>query len=191
MKKVIKISVLLIAFCGLLYAHADAQSRNSKKENAFTSRLWYGGGLNLGFSGSQFESIFQLGVSPMVGYKIFEEFSIGPRVGIQYSHYRSNLGGRTETANPLSWAAGVFSRYKIMRTIFAHAEYEFENAALFSYGVDGLEVLRRERSNFYVGAGYNSGSTFGYEIVLLYNTLQPQNEIESPFRLRVGFTYNF
>lgn len=193
MKKVITISALLLILVGCLQNEMEAQSRSSREQagSTFASNLWYGGGVNLGFSGNSFESIFQLGVSPMVGYKIFEEFSIGPRVGIQYIHYRTNLGGRVQTANPISWSTGVFSRYKFFPTIFGHVEYEFENAAIFTIGADGLEVLRRERNNFYIGAGYNSGGEWGYEILVLYNTLQPENDINPPFSFRFGFTRNF
>lgn len=194
MKKAIKISALLLALVVSLQISAQAQSRSSRQEssNDFASQLWYGGGINVGFTGNSFESIFQLGLSPMVGYKLFDEFSIGPRVAVQYIHYRTDLGGRgVETANPVSWAAGVFSRYKFFPTIFAHVEYEFENAAVFTIGADGLEVLRRERNNFYIGAGYNSGGEWGYEILVLYNTLQPENDINPPFNFRFGITRNF
>lgn len=193
MRKAIKIAGLVIM--ALIYCQIDGVAQSTsvreREKDDFASRLWYGGGVNIGFSGGNFESIFQLGVSPMVGYKIFEEFSIGPRVALQYTHYRTELGGRVETANPVSWAAGVFTRYKLFRSIFAQAEFEFENAAVFSFGVDGLEVLRRERNNFYVGAGYNSGGEWGYEILLLYNTTQANNDINSPFVFRFGFTRNF
>ena len=176
MKKVITISALLLLLVVCLQNEMEAQSRSNREQagSTFASNLWYGGGVNLGFSGNNFESIFQLGVSPMVGYKIFEEFSIGPRVGIQYIHYRTDLGGRVETANPISWSTGVFSRYKFFPTIFGHVEYEFENAAVFT-----------------IGAGYNSGGEWGYEILVLYNTLQPENDINPPFSFRFGFTRNF
>ncbi|MDX1940580.1 MAG: hypothetical protein SFU99_08510 [Saprospiraceae bacterium] len=194
MKKAIKISLLLLIVISLIQSVGQAQSRsreNDRRQSEFASRLWYGGGLALGFSSSGNESLFQLGLSPMVGYKIFEPFSIGPRVNLLYSHYRINFSGDVEKADAVSWSAGVFSRYKIIRNIFAHIEYEFDNAAVFSYGLDGLETLRRERSNFYVGGGYNSGGTWGYEILLLYNTLQPENDINPPFSFRIGFTHNF
>ncbi len=193
MRKAIRISMLVIVALFFWQVSAEAQRRDSRsqKQSDFASRLWYGGGVGLGFSGGNQESLFQIGLSPMVGYKIIEPFSIGPRVNLLYSHYRINFTGNVESANALSWSAAMFSRYKIVRNIFAHVEYEFENAAVFSYGVDGLETLRRERNNFYIGAGYNSGGEWGYEIVLLYNTLQPENDINPPFSFRIGFTRNF
>ncbi|MBK7871298.1 MAG: hypothetical protein IPJ74_11780 [Saprospiraceae bacterium] len=194
MKNAIKISLLLLIAIFTMQSTAEAQNRsreNDRRQSEFASRLWYGGGLTLGFTSSGNESLFQIGLSPMVGYKIFEPFSVGPRVNLLYSHYRINFSGDIESANAVSWSAGVFTRYKIVRNIFAHVEYEFENAAVFSYALSGLEALRRERNNFYVGGGYNSGGTWGYEILLLFNTLQPENDINPPFSFRIGFTRNF
>ncbi len=193
MKKAIHISVLALLFLFFWQLPVQAQHRNSKSksQSEFASKLWYGGGLGLGFSGGGNQSLFQLGVSPMVGYKIIEPFSIGPRVNLLYSHYRVNFLGNVETANAFSWSVAAFARYKFLRNIFGHVEYEFENAAVFSYGIDGLETLRRERNNFYIGAGYNSGGVWGYEILLLYNTLQPENDLNPPFTFRIGFTKNF
>lgn len=115
-----------------------------------------------------------------------------PRVSFFYSHYRYNFGGGdVQTANPITWTAGAFARYKIIRTIFAHAEYEFANSPVFDFSTGELKVLREQRTNTYIGAGYNSGERFGYEILLLYNLAEPDNSVESPFRIRIGFTYNF
>lgn len=195
MKKAICLSAFffLVLFCSFSpEAAAQRVNRDRKQNDNFSSRLWYGGGLNLGFASNNFESLFQIGVSPMVGYKIFEEFSVGPRAAIQYSYYKVRFGNSTESAQPLSWALGVFSRYKIIRNIFLHAEYELENEAVFNTFSGDLEVLRRERNNVFIGGGYNSGAPFGYEILLLYNLNLPENNsLDLPFELRFGFTYNF
>ncbi len=191
--------ILTVFLLPLFFVMMDAQvtvrsSRDAAKDNSFATHLWYGGGMNVGFANDGFSSLFRIGVSPMVGYKIFEEFSIGPRLSLQYDHYRFRpfgSGGSVETTNSLYWAAGVFSRYKVLRTIFAHVEYEFENAPVYAISGNSIEVLRRERTNAHVGAGYNSGDKFGYEILLLYNLLHPENDINSPFSFRIGFTYNF
>lgn len=171
----------------------DNSQSSTKKSNSFASRLWYGGNVGLGLSSNTFESIFQINLSPMVGYKIFDQFSIGPRASITYTNYRYKFGGGdVSSANPVSFSFGAFTRYKIIRSIFAHGEYEFENTPFFSFDNNGdIEVIRRQRNNTYIGAGYNAGDLFGYEILLLYNLNQPENDVDSPFRIRFGFTYNF
>lgn len=199
MNHISKITTLVILGLFLCQAALYAQVRveqvgetSEKKETTFASHLWYGGNVGLGFSSNTFQSLFQIGVSPMVGYKFFEQLSVGPRVSLFYSHYRLNFGGGdVQTASPLTWTAGVFARYKLFRTIFAHAEYEFENSPVFDFSTGDLEVLRLQRTNTYIGAGYNSGERFGYEIMVLYNLSLAENSIESPFDIRFGFTYNF
>jgi hypothetical protein len=200
MKKILLLGSLLFAFLFLfeneLCAQTDRERTRTEdyfdERGGFAHRLWYGGGFTLGFAGNQFESLFQLGISPMMGYKIFEQLSVGPRVSLTYSYYKVNYGGgRVEKAQPLNWSVGAFARYKIIPIIFAHVEYEYENAAVFVYNPN-LEVLRRNRDNTYIGAGYNSGNgLWGYEILLLYNLNTPENSIELPINLRFGITYNF
>lgn len=160
----------------------------------FEEKIWYGGGFNLGFSGSSFVSLFQLGISPMVGYKFTPKWSAGPRISLTYSYYsaRTANGGK-DNAQPISYAGGIFTRYKVIPAIFLHAEAELANEALVYSGVSQIEVQRRTRENVYLGVGYNSAGNngFGYEILLLYNLNMPQNIIESPFDVRFGFNYKF
>jgi len=165
-----------------------AQESTSK----FSDKLWYGGGVNLGISGSNGFNQFGLGVSPMVGYKFGEIFSAGPRVALNYTHIRVRLfNNEIATANPLSWAAGVFGRAKVFRTIFAHVEYELEEQALAFISGNDLVIQRQQRNNTYIGAGYNSGGIWASEIMLLYNVTPVITDLRSPFVVRFGFTYKF
>lgn len=202
MKRLLQLSLLALGL--LLSYQIDLNGqRNSRGSDAdqyfdesggFAHRLWYGGGFVLGFSGSNVSSNFTIGLSPMVGYKLTPEFSVGPRVSLEYSIIKTSQFGPPETVNPLSWGLGLFSRYKVLETIFAQVEYEFANEAdfLFRDNQGELQVARREQSNFYIGAGYNSGNgIIGYEILFLYNVNEPENSLELPIDLRFGFTYNF
>ncbi|MEO1623734.1 MAG: hypothetical protein AAFV25_01155 [Bacteroidota bacterium] len=217
MKKIVQLTTLfLLCFLIVGLNDADAQrSRNSRKRTSkndqyfdesgsLKSRLWYGGGFNLGFSGGNNINVFNIGLSPMVGYKIIEPVSIGPRVGIQYSSIKGiGSDGRTYKLRPISYSVGIFSRFKAFQNLFAQVEYEFESTEnFFTEGsvlgtvlaVRGGEVLkqRENRDNFYIGGGYNSGNgIFGYEIVLLFNLIDNGNNIELPIDLRFGFTWNF
>ena len=205
MKRIVQLSFLLLAILLCFNNDAFAQRKKKKKKKSetdeyfdesggFKHRLWYGGGFTLGFSGANNSSVFQLGVSPMVGYKITPDFSIGPRLSILYTYYRLEVfPGDVQSQDPLSFGFGAFSRYKVYQSFFAHVEYEFENEANFVLINGDLAVLRREQNNLFVGGGYNSsaGGPFGYEILLLYNLLLPENTVEVPFSFRIGFTYNF
>ncbi|MDX1666627.1 MAG: hypothetical protein R3350_05345 [Saprospiraceae bacterium] len=185
--------VFILAMLGMTLEAAAQRSRTERPESSFGNQLWYGGNFILGYASNSFSSEFQIGISPMVGYKFTELLSIGPRVGFVYSFFKTRLGnGRIEKAQPIDWAIGFFGRHKITHTLFAHLEYEFENEARVFVNFDQLEIARRERNNLYLGGGYNSGSDrIGYEILILYNLNEPQNTVENPFSIRFGFTYNF
>jgi hypothetical protein len=188
-----------------LYAQGGKKKTSKNDEyfddrGGFKHRLWYGGGFSLGFSGSGdcigCYSLFQLGLSPMVGYKLIGDLSVGPRVSFLYNNIRVRVGnGNVESVNPVSWSVGVFTRYKFLNFLFAHAEYGIENR-VNSIGIDFNDKVvftRLQRNNAYLGLGYNgsSGSLWGFEIALLYNLNLPNNDIESPFDIRAGVTYNF
>lgn len=223
MKQTSRILTLLL-FCTLFVgiSTADAQYYGKKKKKkkkteqvdkkkektedyfdesgGFKHKLWYGGGLTLGFSGGNDVSIFQGGLSPMVGYKIFDRLSVGPRVGFNYSYIKFFQSGRNYVVEPLSFNVGAFSRYKILDMIFAHVEYERfseesvdpDQDGFIEFDQDGeIATGRINSNNFYAGLGYNSGGLLAYEIALLYNFLEPENSFDTPFSIRAGFTYKF
>lgn len=187
---------LLIAICSFFLAgSASAQfGREDRPEPArFTDQLWYGGSFVIGFSGGTFESLFQIGLSPMIGYKLTPNFSFGPRISYVYSHYRQRIGGNVEKYNYGTYALGVFSRYKIVPMVFAHLEYSYQSDVVGFNTVDN-EPIRRNRGIPYIGLGYQSGGGYkraGYEILALYNLNAEENFIQGPFSFRIGFNYNF
>ena len=207
MKKIFLFSLLTLLLAAAFTNDAHAQRRGKKKkssktdeyfdESGFANKLWYGGGLNLGFSGGNTSSLFSFGLSPMVGYRVLDDIiSVGPRIGFQYNHYRvQDFSGKVYKTSPLSYNLGLFSRIKAFPNFFAQLEYEYENAEFVDGTIDPvtgeLDTYRASFDNVYIGAGYNSGGLFGYEILLLYNVNAPDDTIDSPFDIRVGFTYKF
>lgn len=171
-----------------------ASALHGQSGEKFTDRLWYGGGINLGISGGQGSSAFGLGLSPMVGYKIAGPLSVGPRVSVMYTHLRATVGpNRVESANVVTWGAGVFARVKVLPNIFGHVEYEIaEEAFRDILAFNTLEVIRVRNGNTYIGAGYNTGrGAWGSDITVLYNLTLADDDPRSPFSIRFGFTYNF
>jgi len=207
------ILALLLLFT-LASLPAQAQKSKSKRSSGvaeylddkgnFASHLWYGGNFNLGFNGTSYYNLFNIGISPMVGYRVLEPLSFGPRVTFQYTYLKGTCSdGRVRKTQPLSYGAGVFSRVKFLRNFFVHAEYEYESAeypladpfsGYFAFDPDKDRILtqRENRDNVFIGAGYNSssGRGFGTEILLLYNVLGSEL-LELPFDFRFGLTYNF
>lgn len=188
------IFIFLVSFT--LDAEAQRKKNDRKKDNKTEDyfdesgvgsfRFWYGagGGLNFGsFNGS---NLFIVSLSPMVGYKLTPEFSIGPRAELSYIHSRANNRGAVTKENYFDYGIGVFTRYKVFKQFFAHAEYQIENARSRTIGVDDRET----RNNFFFGGGYSSGGQVGYEISILWNFLD-DDTIDIPIDYRIAFTYNF
>ncbi len=216
MNKLTKIGFLMILFSLVLcIATVDAQNygRGKKKKKkkkpartektddyfdesgSFAHRLWYGGGLTLFFTGNS----FNIGVTPMVGYKITDQISVGPRFKIDY--YQEKLYGEFNYKST-SWGTGLFTRGKLFQNVFAHVEYEYENLEVPDYIGNGQLQLdpndpndilteRENRNNFHLGLGYTSGGLVAYEIMVLYNVLESDSSERLPWDLRFGFTYNF
>ncbi len=172
--------------------HPEHPERSEKKLSPFFSRLWYGGGVSLGFTGNSGVSQFGFGISPMVGYKIYGPFSAGPRVSITYSSFKVR---GYKALNVFDKEAGLFLRAKVFRGFFLQGElsHEWGNDIGITFNGD-LVKIKNEFDNQYLGAGYNFGDgQVGSEIGIFYN-LNAANDINSnrdPWEYRFGFTWKF
>ncbi|MBL7815108.1 MAG: hypothetical protein JNL70_08860 [Saprospiraceae bacterium] len=175
------------------------------ESGGFKHRLWYGGNMNLNFGGDGLSySLLTMGITPMVGYKIVGGLSAGPRLGINYNRYKV-LDSQNQglVVNLTDYTVGAFTRYKVFKNFFAHAEADY-----YSFQLPGTETapgtiikdvngkvfkFRYSETNYYAGVGYNSGGLIGYEIMALYNFSigSKTNDLRSPIDIRFGFTYNF
>ncbi len=214
MKKIMLFSLLALFFTVAFSNDAFAQKKKTKKKSSktdeyfddsgFANKLWYGGSFLLGFAGSNNQSQFTFGLAPMIGYKLVNDLiSVGPRVGFEYNNIRVQAGGGGPVykASPLSYSVGAFARVKPFNNFFGHFEYEHQSAESTDPDGNGyIEVnpqtgkIITERvpfNNVYVGAGYNSGGLWAYEIMLLYNVNYPDNVVNSPFSIRFGITHKF
>ena len=189
---------------------AETQKPDKKKKKTddyfdekggFKHRLWYGGNFILNYSGTDGQSAFTIGATPMVGYKIIGGLSAGPRIGVIYTSLKAyNTQNQITRVGLTDYSFGAFTRFKFFKNFFVHAEHEYLSSALYGEDQFGRILVdangkavkeRKGRQNSNIGAGYNSGGLIGYEIALMYNLNAPQNTIQQPFDIRIGFTYNF
>ena len=204
MKKILQLSFLTLFLLACFSPAATAQKKDKKKDvdeyfdesGGFKHRLWYGGSGTIGFNSGFGRSQFQIGISPMVGYKIFEKWSVGPRLSIDYILLKTSTGGgRFQKDGFTFYSFGAFSRFKILPAIFAHVEFEHERlpeGAAYEYDNQGQIVgFKRKKNNFFAGLGYSSGGLVSYEIYLLYNFLDDNTSSELPIEYRAGLTYKF
>ncbi|MBC6992668.1 hypothetical protein QWY85_02690 [Neolewinella lacunae] len=176
------------------YYNQDRNGQVSDNGGSFGGQLWYGAGAQLGFFSNNFESIFQIGLSPIVGYKINNIFSVGPRGSFAYNAYRQTLGGGVPDfkAKYWTWSAGAFARAKIGFTFFAHAEYSLLSE-VNSFDING-DPLRSTRAIPFLGGGISQGGgpgLTGFEILILFRLTQADRIGDSPYQFRTGINYNF
>lgn len=173
----------------------------------FKHRLWYGGNIPFQFGGNGSYSLFTIGLTPMVGYKIIGGLSAGPRFGVTYSSLKAHTTGQNSVVKSVSlinYSAGAFTRYKVLKNFFAQAEYEYQSEQYPSLTEDangnirlvldpnGAPIKQRfNKTNYYAGIGYNTGGLIGYEIMALYNFAADKNTTDLPISFRIGFTYKF
>ncbi len=193
--------MLVVIFLCIGAIAASAQQRERPMPKTLKDKIWYGGSFGLGLAGSQGFTQFNLGLFPMVGYKIIPWFSVGPRLGFDYNYYKgTSVLGKPASANVFSFYAGAFMRTKLYWGVFAQGEYgvdlgkfpEVDQFGRLNVDVNN-KVIKRSvtRESGLVGLGYNSGGKFASEILLLYNLLEPEDSQFSPWNYRLGFTYNF
>lgn len=176
----------------------DSKSKNKKgKKEAvpFKERLWYGGGINLGFSGFNGSSAFGFGVSPMVGYKIYGPFSAGPRLSVFFTSQKVQ---GFKAVNLFNTEAGLFLRARVFRGFFLQGEVANQwIQEPFELRPDRtISKITFQRGAQYIGAGYNFANGeggAGSEIGIFYNfaIANDVNAYQAPWDYRFAFTWNF
>jgi len=197
--KINKLWVFVTLVCFFLGAAtvASAQSRSSsskskkkksKEDVSFVSKLWYGGGVNLGAGAFNGTSLFSFGISPMVGYKILPALSVGPRVSFSIASLKE--AGFKATAL-YTIETGAFVRVKVFRGLFLQGEVSNEwRQDPLGFG----EKVNITRFNQYLGGGWNFGNGgWGQEIGIFYNfaIANDINSFQQPFGYRIAFTHRF
>jgi len=122
-----------------------------------------------------FSSSFSIfSISPLVGYKINDEFSVG--VGAKYQWFHDKFYDVKDNI----YGGSIFSRYLIGNSLLLHAEYELLNVRDYSYYSPSLSNPRTLASMFFVGAGYRQGVGGSYfTVMLLYDLIDHPN---SPYQ---------
>ncbi|MGN6566928.1 MAG: hypothetical protein ACTHJ0_03195, partial [Flavipsychrobacter sp.] len=183
--------------------------RQHKQEGFDPSRLRFGGGFILGAG-----DITNLGISPIIGYRITDNWSAG--IGIAYQYLK--IKGYYELYDPHSGAysdyplqsnifyPSVWTRYVIFRNlnfigdIFVDAEFEYDMMRFKDYTYDNTYTnIISENTNVnvpcaLVGLGIKQPITDRVSIVVmgLYDVLQQdyspyKGTLDLRFGVNVGF----
>lgn len=172
---------------GLLY-------KKKKDEYKFKDHLWFGGGVSLGFAGTSGASIFGIGVSPMVGYKIVGPLSAGPRLSVlftseKYSGYKA--------FNLFDVELSLFARVRVYKGLFVQGEI----GTVSDQQIVGNQFNQPVKNTLtrpaqYVGIGYNftnGEGGAGQEIAIMYDFYVADDlyASQTPFQFRIAFTFGY
>ena len=161
---------------------AAKYKENQQKKGFDINRLIFGGGLGFGMGTGS----LSFGISPVVGYRITDNFSAGISLGYQYlrvKDYFPVLNYRTANydlynLNANTFSGGVWARYVIWQNLFAHVEFENNYSTYKDYFSDQDGVFS-ERINQYVpclllGGGFRQpiSDNASFVIMALYDVLQ-------------------
>lgn len=159
----------------------------------FSERLVYGGNFGLAF-GSQ----TLIDISPTIGYRLTDQFTIGTGISYKYSQIKNY----TLDMNSGTWydyssniiGGSIWGRYHIIQNLFLHAEIE---QLQINYNYTSVDEPTPQKINnnigvtsVLVGGGYRQpiGNRVYFNIMLLYNL----NETDfSPYKnpiIRAGIS---
>ena len=151
-------------------------------------RVYFGGNFSLSFGTFTF-----IDVSPLAGYMVTEDFSLG--LGASYLYVARDLflipGPRRERISNSAYGGRIFARHNVFEDFFAHVEYENINNEFISSRGDGL--TRGWVPGFLVGGGITRGVTSrgAANFTVLINLLH--DDARSPYAsalvVRGGFTF--
>ncbi|MDX1913267.1 MAG: hypothetical protein SFV22_17365 [Saprospiraceae bacterium] len=187
--------LFLLLICTSQVLTAQRRDRERDREEAprdqtSASRLWYGGGFNIGFGAFNGFSSFNIGISPMVGYRIAGPLSAGPRIALDFTSLKQR---GIRSVGLTSVDVGAFLRCRVFQGLFVQGEVSNE----WFQDLDGFtgEKFNDERVNQRIGAGWNFGQPGGggTEISVLYNfrVANDLNTWRNPIEYRFGFTWRF
>jgi hypothetical protein len=173
------------------------QKRKALQQHAdqYTKMFVYSG-IGLGYSSYYGLSNFNFSISPAIGYRVSDRFSIGPGISYAYNYYGADNGrGGTTSFNTSSFGVKGFTQFMVIDQFFVHAEYEVTRAEFLAVDNSGYLTggkVSRSVQTPLLGAGYRSqiSNRAAADIVLLYNFQDNYNSIYPNPVIRFNFLFN-
>lgn len=172
------------------------QKRKALEQHAeqYTKTFLYSG-IGLGYSSFYGLSNFNFSISPAIGYRVSDRFSIGPGISYSYNYYGQDNGrGGSTSLSTSSFGVKGFAQLMVIDQFFVHAEYEVTRAELLAFDQNNYYVGKVTRSvrTPLLGAGYRSqiSNRAAADIVLLYNFQDNYNSIYPNPVIRFNFLFN-
>jgi hypothetical protein len=116
-----------------------------KDPRPMKDRLWFGGGVSL-----MFGTVTNLGVAPMVGYKIDQKGKWSAGLGLNYFYFKDTRYVVPYESSNYGWS--LFQRYRVIPQAFLHASFNSQNYEI--YNPFGDRFQREWVPFLMVGGGY-------------------------------------
>ena len=170
----------IILLFGSTAIYAQYQNLGTANKVEIKENPWFVGGMiggSLSNNGGSFE------ISPLVGYKITDDFHVGSRLTYIYSKY----DGKSYN----DYGGSLFARHRFLEFLFAHVEYEVLNVDI-SFVSDPNRESRIINSLFVGGGLFQQMGGRGFAtIAILYNLLETEYSPYSNPVMRIGFGVGF
>ena len=171
------------------------QERKQKEKGFDPSRMIYGGSLGIGGGGGA----FSFNISPIVGYRITDNFAAGVGFGYQYARINDyfEIADNNGIVSYYDFKASVISasvwaRYLILPRLFVHAAYEhnFLNFQNYRFDPNGSGAIvgvkeKYDAPSALLGIGYRMpiGSNVSVYMMGMVDVLQffPNPPLYSPY----------
>jgi hypothetical protein len=134
-----------------------ASSTTTAPSTGFWSRFYYGGNIGMVFTDNQ----TQLQISPLLGYRISDQWSVGLQLALEYYTYDYTFNGSVDVAKSTGIGGGLFTRYeapvaflkKLNSGVYLHGEYNnMSNSG--SYKHDPSRDGQQSQHSLLLGAGF-------------------------------------
>lgn len=153
------------------------QPKAANPFNNLQEKLYFGGNV-----GAWFGSTTYLNISPIVGLKLNDEFSVG--IGAIYNYYSQTYANKKYTTT--IYGGSAFARYFIFENVFAHAGWDRISVPDYTSSVLNS---RAWVDNLLVGGGYRESfsDNGSFVAMILYNINQtPLSPYQNPI-IQIGF----
>lgn len=173
-----------------------SNARKPAKKSGFnTDKLVLGGDFRFSFGQG-----LSVGVAPMVGYQLVDNFFMGVRLGYSYSMFRENFNGilpngkSTFNFNSNDYSGSIWARYLVFQSFYIHVEAEFNSYKAWygnwDYDKNKFYSERLTAPSVLVGVGFRQPITdrVSLNTTILYDVLQ---DPYSYYLNRGGFDYRF
>ncbi|OEJ99605.1 hypothetical protein [Roseivirga misakiensis] len=190
MRKIILGLLLIVGSYGV--ASAQVYFEEDEVDSlSFKDKLYFGGNFSFNI-GNRFTFI---DISPLAGYLLTDDFSVGAGVNYQYlrREFINAFNGDRFTLSNGVYGGRLFARHNILDDYFAHVELETVNTEVVEFDNFGRSSIGRDWvPGFFIGGGYTQPvfGRAGINVTVLYNLLHDdaRSPYNSAFIIRGGIT---